>query len=212
MFSVDDGPKMQGPGPIESMHNQMNIIFLFAVAHVSLIGLALVYIVVDLVRRYFRARLRRSLRHSVAGVFWVESDASISDSEASSEASAAEAPRPSRRSLTSGTERVSRRSSVRSVHRTPVSSLLRPEFRRFLRRFTAFLRRKRLGSMDFRAVFRVSKVFRGSRRVQNAAMRESIGSTDSQARLKDIFGLANGLHRPTQERHEVFLAASGHMD
>ena len=30
VFLLDEWPEMQGPGPIESMHNQMNIIFLFA--------------------------------------------------------------------------------------------------------------------------------------------------------------------------------------
>eukprot|EP00913_Durusdinium_trenchii_P010360 g9714.t1 len=54
---------------VHSEMSEMNILFLFAVAHVVLIGLAIVYIVIDLFRRWCRRRRRSSGRFSLAGSF-----------------------------------------------------------------------------------------------------------------------------------------------
>eukprot|EP00435_Cladocopium_sp_Y103_P000755 s2091_g1.t1 len=68
----------------EARQGDRNIIFLFATAHVVLIGVAIVYIAIDLLRRHLKARLkarRKSSRISLAGQFFSTDDSMSDESE-----------------------------------------------------------------------------------------------------------------------------------
>lgn len=157
----------------EARHSEMNILFLFAVGHVVLIGLAIVYIAVDLLRR--RLKQRRRSRRSLAGpLFFPTEDSDSVDSETEAfqtEDSGEDQPevqQPRDRGSTtsavsdgslrlSSASRLTRRNSERKSG-TPISGLLR--------------------------------------RVQHAALiRDTVVSNDSEDKFKSIFGLGSAVSK-----------------
>ncbi|CAE7563673.1 unnamed protein product [Symbiodinium sp. CCMP2456] len=103
--------------------SEMNILNLFAIGHVVLIGLAVVYIVVDLLRRRFqRQRRKRKLRgrRRSTGSVVLGSDDSEEDEFAEKDETDPQSPSPrAQRNLTDASAK------TESTIRTPVSQMLR---------------------------------------------------------------------------------------
>lgn len=193
---------------LEARQGDRNILFLFATAHVVLIGLAIVYIAIDLLRRHLKARLkaRRKSRISLAGQFFSAEDDSVTDeseledpgtksgAEVSAEAGEASETLRSEYSLRQSQATSHRQSQASSYHRQSQASSYRQSH--------VSSRGSRSGELSSRrSGTPVSGLLR---RIQHVAIgRVSTNSSEPEVRIKGIFGLGSAsrssVNRPTQE-------------
>lgn len=212
--ALRNGIFLDGNGSLneyEARHGDRNILFLFATAHVVLIGVAIVYIAIDLLRRHLHARLkaRRKSRISLAGQFFSADDSVSDESEleigtsksgadvaAEGEASETLRPRESEYSLRQS-QTTSCRQSQSSSYRQSQSSLYRSSYRQS----HVSSRGSRSGELSSR---RSGTPVTGLlRRIQQVAIgRVSTNSSEPEVRIKGIFGLSpsrSSVSRPSQE-------------
>ncbi|CAK9051169.1 unnamed protein product [Durusdinium trenchii] len=196
---------------VHSEMSEMNILFLFAVAHVVLIGLAIVYIVIDLFRRWCRRRRRSSGRFSLAGSFLdsededeLESvdedqdeggDESIDELPEANPVAGPAASQPAgqaeRKSTSAPPDRSGDRLSVSTGNRVSWWSS------RSSRRSQA--PRVSVGKSNFHGASRGLRFSQLLRRVQHAALRDSPPRAVSEGIFRLSSGSRASLHKPTKE-------------